>query len=100
MKPFFSLYRRESPPPGGECGLYLEFLTEFYRLVKGAGKTTYMDTNGQISLAGREEFLAVTDKTMIDLKAGTDEDHRRLTGRESGAGDGQHPADSRAGKAL
>ena len=69
---------------GGECGLYLEFLTEFYRLVKGAGKTTYMDTNGQISLAGREEFLAVTDKTMIDLKAGTDEDHRRLTGRDLG----------------
>ena len=69
---------------GGECGLYLDFLTEFYRLVKAAGKTTYMDTNGQIPLAGREEFLAVTDKTMIDLKAGSDEDHERLTGRGLG----------------
>ena len=69
---------------GGECGLYLDFLTEFYRLVKAAGKTTYMDTNGQIPLAGREEFLAVTDKTMIDLKAGSDEDHEKLTGRGLG----------------
>ena len=69
---------------GGECGLYLDFLTEFYRLVKAAGKTTYMDTNGQIPLAGREEFLAVTDKTMIDLKAGSDEDHKKLTGRGLG----------------
>ena len=83
VKPFFPFIDGITTS-GGECGLYLEFLTEFYRLVKGAGKTTYMDTNGQISLAGREEFLAVTDKTMIDLKAGTDEDHRRLTGRDLG----------------
>lgn len=83
VKPFFPFIDGITTS-GGECGLYLEFLTEFYRLVKEAGKTTYMDTNGQISLAGREEFLAVTDKTMIDLKAGTDEDHRRLTGRDLG----------------
>ena len=83
VQPFFP-YIDGVTTSGGECGLYLDFLTEFYRLVKAAGKTTYMDTNGQIPLAGREEFLAVTDKTMIDLKAGSDEDHERLTGRGLG----------------
>lgn len=65
---------------GGECTLHLEFLTELYRLVKAAGKTTYTDTNGQIPLWKNESYLEVTDKTMIDLKAGTEEDHRKLTG--------------------
>lgn len=65
---------------GGECTMHLDFLTELYGLVKKQGKTTYADTNGQIPLWDREEFLRVTDKTMIDLKAGTEEDHRKLTG--------------------
>ena len=80
VRPFFP-FTDGITTSGGECGLYLDFLTEFYRLVKAAGKTTYMDTNGQVPLGGREEFLAVTDKAMIDLKAGTEEDHRALTGR-------------------
>ncbi len=66
---------------GGECSLYLDFLKEFYTLVRADGKTAYMDTNGQIPLWEREDVLAVTDKTMIDLKAGSEEDHLRLTGR-------------------
>lgn len=64
---------------GGECGLYLDFLTEFYSMIKETGKTTYMDTNGQISLWDKPDFLKVTDKTMIDLKAGSEEDHEKLT---------------------
>lgn len=65
---------------GGECTLYTEFLTELYRLVKKKGKTTYADTNGQVPLWDKEELLQVMDKTMIDLKAGSEEDHRKLTG--------------------
>lgn len=65
---------------GGECGLYLDFLTKFYAMIKEAGKTTYMDTNGQIPLWDKPDFLKVTDKTMIDLKAGSEEDHEKLTG--------------------
>jgi len=65
---------------GGECTMHLDFLTELYGLVKREGKTTYADTNGQVPLWDREDFLQVTDKTMIDLKAGTEEDHRKLTG--------------------
>lgn len=66
---------------GGECSLYLDFLKEFYTLVQAAGKTTFMDTNGQIPLWEREDVLNVTDKTMIDLKAGSEEDHLFLTGK-------------------
>lgn len=65
---------------GGECTLHLDFLTELYRMVKREGKTTYADTNGQIPLWDKEAFLQTTDRTMIDLKAGTEEDHRKLTG--------------------
>lgn len=65
---------------GGECTMHLDFLTELYGLVKKEGKTTYADTNGQIPLWDKGDFLRVTDKTMIDLKAGSEEDHRKLTG--------------------
>ncbi len=65
---------------GGECTMHLDFLTELYGLVEKEGKTTYADTNGQIPLWDKEAFLRVTDQTMIDLKAGTEEDHRKLTG--------------------
>lgn len=65
---------------GGECTLHTEFLAELYRLVKREGKTTYADTNGQIPLWDKEELLQVMDKTMIDLKAGSEEDHQKLTG--------------------
>lgn len=65
---------------GGECTLYTEFLTELYQLVKKEGKTTFADTNGQIPLWDKEELLQVMDKTMIDLKAGSEEDHQKLTG--------------------
>lgn len=65
---------------GGECGLYIDFLKEFYTMVKEAGKTTYMDTNGQIPLWDKPDFLKVMDKAMIDLKAGSKEEHEKLTG--------------------
>ncbi|MDD2958861.1 MAG: YjjW family glycine radical enzyme activase [Lachnospiraceae bacterium] len=65
---------------GGECSLRSDFLTEFFERIKKEKKTAYMDTNGQIPLWDKKELLAVLDKTMIDLKAGTEEDHRKLTG--------------------
>lgn len=66
---------------GGECSLYADFLKEFYTIIKSENKTTYMDTNAQILLWDKEELLKVTDKVMIDLKAGTNDDHIKLTGR-------------------
>lgn len=66
---------------GGECSLYADFLKKFYTIIKSENKTTYMDTNAQIPLWDKEELLKVTDKVMIDLKAGTNDDHIKLTGR-------------------
>lgn len=66
---------------GGECSLHLDFLTEFYAKVREAGKTTYMDTNGRIPLWDKTGFLTVMDKAMIDLKAGSEEEHMMLTGQ-------------------
>lgn len=66
---------------GGECSLYADFLKEFYTIIKSENKTTYMDTNAQIPLWDKEELLKVTDKVMIDLKAGINDDHIKLTGR-------------------
>lgn len=84
IRPFFPFINGITTS-GGECSLYLDFLEELYRLVKTEKgmepKTTYMDTNGQIPLWDKPSLLEVTDKTMIDLKAGTEEDHIRLTGR-------------------
>ena len=65
---------------GGECMRHPAFLTALFSLVRKEGKTTFIDTNGQIPLKDYPELLEVTDKTMIDLKAGDDEDHIRLTG--------------------
>ena len=65
---------------GGECMLHPDFLTALFSLVKETGKTTFIDTNGQVPLKAYPSLLQVTDKTMIDLKAGDQEDHLRLTG--------------------
>lgn len=82
IRPFFPFINGITTS-GGECTLHLDFLEELYRLVKmeEGQKTAYMDTNGQIPLWDKPSLLEVTDKTMIDLKAGTEEDHIRLTGR-------------------
>lgn len=69
---------------GGECTLYPEFLREFFTLVRETtGKTTFIDTNGQTRLWEQEALLAVTDKTMIDLKSADDEEHLRLSGLDA-----------------
>lgn len=80
ISPYF-LFISGITTSGGECTLHLDFLTELYTLAKKAGKTTFADTNGQVPLWKEETFLQVTDKAMIDLKAGTEEDYRKLTGK-------------------
>lgn len=65
---------------GGECSLYIDFIYEFFALVRKKGKSTFIDTNGQIPLWDKENLLAVTDKIMIDLKSADDDEHRRLSG--------------------
>lgn len=65
---------------GGECTLQREFLIELFKSVKNLGLTTFIDTNGSMELYKDVELLAVTDKTMIDLKAFKSEENKMLTG--------------------
>ena len=64
---------------GGECTLYPDFIREFFAAVKARGKTTFIDTNGQTPLWEQEALLAVTDKTMIDLKSADDKEHLAMS---------------------
>lgn len=68
---------------GGECSLQSEFLIELFSEVKKLGLTTFMDTNGSTPIYENKELLAVTDKTMIDLKAFTSEENKMLTGLDN-----------------
>ncbi len=68
---------------GGECSLQSDFLIELFTEVKKLGLTTFMDTNGSTPIYKNEELLAVTDKTMIDLKAFSSEENKMLTGLDN-----------------
>lgn len=65
---------------GGECSLQSDFLIELFTEVKKLGLTTFMDTNGSTKIYENKELLAVTDKTMIDLKAFNSDENKMLTG--------------------
>lgn len=65
---------------GGECTLQSDFLIELFTEVKKLGLTTFIDTNGSTAICENKELLAVTDKTMIDLKAFDSEENKMLTG--------------------
>ncbi|MDU1413082.1 MAG: YjjW family glycine radical enzyme activase [Clostridium sp.] len=65
---------------GGECTLQSEFLLALFTEVKKMGLTTFIDTNGSVPICENEQLLAVTDKTMIDLKAFDPKENEMLTG--------------------
>ena len=65
---------------GGECTLYPEFLTEFFQICKDNGLETLLDSNGTLEFQKYPALLAVTDGVMLDIKAFSEEDHRRVTG--------------------
>lgn len=66
---------------GGEATLNIEFITEFFKEVKKMNLSTFVDTNGSIdlSLDKYAEFLEVSDKFMLDIKAWNELEHRELT---------------------
>lgn len=71
---------------GGEPLLQLDFLLEFFRLSKGNGVHTCLDTAGnpftreEPFFSKFEQLMQVTDLLLLDLKQIDDEKHRRLTG--------------------
>jgi len=66
---------------GGEATLNYEFITELFKEVKKLGLTTFVDTNGSLDLRGDiyGEFIQMTDKFMVDMKAWDEKAHRDLT---------------------
>lgn len=73
---------------GGEPLLQMDFITEFFGLMKKSGIHTCIDTAGQPFKPDNEQWLArfdelckVTDLFMLDLKQFDDCLHRDLTGK-------------------
>ena len=65
---------------GGECGLYPEFLTELFPMVKAKGLSCLMDCNGTIDLSLYPELMEYCDGVMLDVKSWDSETFRKLTG--------------------
>lgn len=70
---------------GGEATLHAEFITEFFKEIKKTGLSVFVDTNGGIDfgLEKYREFVEVTDKFMLDIKAWDLLEHKKLTGVEN-----------------
>lgn len=64
---------------GGECMLAPLFLQRLFELAAQDGLGTLIDSNGTIDFSQYPELLAVTDGVMLDIKAFSDDDHRRIT---------------------
>jgi pyruvate formate lyase activating enzyme len=69
---------------GGEPLQQAAFTAAMFTAAKQAGLHTALDTSGFLGIRAREELLAVCDLVLLDIKAGTDEGHRRLTRRPIG----------------
>jgi YjjW family glycine radical enzyme activase len=68
---------------GGEALLQSDFIKDLFREVKKLGLTTFLDTNGSISLAEKDELLEYFDQAMIDAKSFKNAEHQSLTGRKN-----------------
>ncbi len=69
----------------GEPTLQLEFLVEFFTLVKAESSlTTLIESNGFFQPSRLEPLLPVLDYAIIDLKAWDEDLHRRLTLQPNG----------------
>lgn len=66
---------------GGECTLHHQFIAAFFPLVQQRGKTTFLDSNGQLDMEALAHLMAVTDKVMLDVKATDPMAHQALTGQ-------------------
>ena len=72
---------------GGEPLLQIDFVIEFFKILKANGVHTTIDTSGQPFnmddanwLAKFDELMKYTDLVMLDLKEIDDEKHKELTG--------------------
>jgi pyruvate formate lyase activating enzyme len=66
---------------GGEPVLQTSFTKTLLEEAQGIGLHTALDTCGFLGRKADDELLDSVDLFLLDIKAGTDETHRRLTGR-------------------
>jgi pyruvate formate lyase activating enzyme len=65
---------------GGEPMLQAPFLAEFFPLVRQAGLSTMIETNGLVPWDAYEQILPWLDGALVDLKVWESDRHRALTG--------------------
>ena len=70
---------------GGECTLYPAFLEELFRLLRPAGLTCLLDSNGTFDFARAPRLLEACDGVLLDVKAWDPAVFRALTGRTPSA---------------
>lgn len=72
---------------GGECSLYYGFITEFFREVKKnyPNLSCFVDSNGYLDFSSEnlKDFVEITDKFMLDVKAFDENEHINLTGKSN-----------------
>lgn len=66
---------------GGECLMQPKFLARILRGAKAMGIHTALDTSGFLGKNLDEEMLANTDMVLLDVKSGSEEKYREVTGR-------------------
>jgi pyruvate formate lyase activating enzyme len=66
---------------GGEPLRQAAFTQSLFERAKDLGLHTALDTSGYLGQLASDELLDATDLVLLDIKAGSDSVHRRLTGR-------------------
>jgi pyruvate formate lyase activating enzyme len=65
---------------GGEPLLQPDFTRDLLEAAKRAGMHTALDTSGFLGARAGDRLLAATDLVLLDIKAGSEDVYRRLTG--------------------
>ena len=65
---------------GGEPLLQAEFVRELFELCRAEGINTCLDTSGSVMNDEVISLLSVTDRVLLDVKYGNDEDYRKYVG--------------------
>ena len=82
--PFIAVAGGGVTASGGEPLAQPDFVRALFRHAKERGIETALDTSGFLGHRAGDSLLDVTDLVLLDIKAGSDTMHRRITGRGLG----------------
>ena len=68
---------------GGECSLYIDFLTELFPIIRHQKRSCLIETNGAIDFGKHSDLMDCCDGIMLDIKTADPEKHQELTGRSN-----------------